>query len=385
MNLDKNNMKKICLLITFAILLSWGINNGLVFLGVISYLFGLVSPFVIGAAMAFVLNAPMRVIERNVRNLGEKKSFGFLKKNYRIPSIVLTLILVVFFIWAVFMLIIPELGKTAVICMNNIQPFLEEWKEQAMRLAADYPNLEEQIRNIDINWVSISQNVVSFLSVGAGSVVKSTVSVATTVVSVVVNIVLALIFAIYVLTQKEKLSRQGKKLLYAYVKRERADWILRIMRLSNKTFSNFVTGQFVEACILGLMFFVTMSIFKLPYAIVVSVVIVVSALIPIVGAFIGCVFGALLIVMVSPMKAVVFVILFLVLQQIEGNIIYPRVVGNSIGLPAIWVLVAITLGGNMMGIIGMLIFIPICSVCYTILGETVNSRLKKRGIDVEKQ
>lgn len=149
------------------------------------------------------------------------------------------------------------------------------------------------------------------------------------------------------------------------------------MRLSNKTFSNFVTGQFVEACILGLMFFVTMSIFKLPYAIVVSVVIVVSALIPIVGAFIGCVFGALLIVMVSPMKAVVFVILFLVLQQIEGNIIYPRVVGNSIGLPAIWVLVAITLGGNMMGIIGMLIFIPICSVCYTILGETVNNRLKK--------
>ncbi|MDE7423465.1 MAG: AI-2E family transporter [Lachnospiraceae bacterium] len=385
MNLDKNNMKKVCLLIAFAILLSWGINNGLVFLGIISYLLGLISPFIIGAAMAFVLNAPMRAIEKNVRNLGEKKRFGFFKKNYRVISIILTLILVIFFIWAVFMLIIPELGKTAVICMNNVQPFLEQWKERAMQLAADYPDLEKQIRNIDINWVSISQKLVSFLSVGAGSVVKSTVNVATTIVSVVVNIVLALIFAIYVLTQKEKLSRQGKKLLYAYVKRERADWILRIMRLSNKTFSNFVTGQFVEACILGLMFFVMMTIFRLPYAIVISVVIVVSALIPMVGAFIGCVFGVLLIIMVSPMKAVAFVVLFLVLQQIEGNIIYPRVVGNSIGLPAIWVLVAITLGGNMMGIIGMLIFIPICSVCYTILGETVNNRLEKRGIDVEKQ
>lgn len=385
MNLDKNNMRRICLLIAFAVFLSWGINNGLMFLGVISYLFGLIAPFVIGAAMAFVLNAPMRAVEKNIRKLEEKKGFGFLKKNYRIFSIVLTLILVIFFIWAVFMLIIPELGRTAVICMNNVEPFLENWKIKAMQLAADYPNLEEQIRNIDINWVSISQNIVSFLSVGAGSVVKSTVSVATTVVSVVVNIVLALIFSIYVLSQKEKLSRQGKKLLYAYVKKERADGILRIMRLSNKTFSNFVTGQFVEACILGLMFFVTMTILQLPYAIVVSVVIVVSALIPIVGAFIGCVFGALLIVMVSPMKAIVFVILFLVLQQIEGNIIYPRVVGNSIGLPAIWVLVAITLGGNMMGIIGMLIFIPICSVCYTVLGEAVNARLKKREIDVEKQ
>ena len=254
-----------------------------------------------------------------------------------------------------------------------------------MQLAADYPNLEEQIRDIDINWVSISQKLVSFLSVGAGSVVKSTVNVATTVVSTVVNVVLALIFAIYVLAQKEKLSRQGKKLLYAYIKKERADWILKITRLYNKTFSNFVTGQFMEACILGLMFFVSMSIFNLPYAIVVSVVIAVSALIPVVGAFIGCVFGILLIVMVSPMKAIIFVVLFLVLQQIEGNVIYPRVVGNSIGLPAIWVLVGITLGGNMMGIVGMLIFIPICSVIYSVLGESVNNRLKKKGIDVEKQ
>ena len=385
MNLDKNNMKKLCLLITFAILLSWGVNNGLIFLGVIGYLFGLITPFVIGAAMAFVLNAPMRALEKGIRKLGEKKGFGFLKKQYRICSILGTFILVFFFIWAVFMLIIPELGRTAKICMDNVQPFLEKVKIQALQLAADYPNLEEQIRDIDINWVSISQKLVSFLSVGAGSVVKSTVNVATTVVSTVVNVVLALIFAIYVLAQKEKLSRQGKKLLYAYIKKERADWILKITRLSNKTFSNFVTGQFMEACILGLMFFVSMSIFNLPYAIVVSVVIAVSALIPVVGAFIGCVFGILLIVMVSPMKAIIFVVLFLVLQQIEGNVIYPRVVGNSIGLPAIWVLVGITLGGNMMGIVGMLIFIPICSVIYSVLGESVNNRLKKKGIDVEKQ
>lgn len=385
MNFDRDSMKKICLLITFAILLSWGVNNGIVFLGLISYFLGLVSPFIIGGSIAFVLNAPMRVLEKSILKLGEQKGFGFLKKKYRIFSILLTLVLVIFLIWAVFMLIIPELGRTAVICMENVQPFMEDLKVRAIKLTANYPDLKEKIKNIDINWTSISQNLVSFLSIGAGSVVKSTVSVATTVVSVVVNFVLALIFAIYVLAQKEKLSRQGKKILYAYVKKERADSILKIMRLTNKTFAGFVTGQFVEACILGLMFFVTMSIVGLPYAIVISVVIGVCSLIPLVGSFIGCAFGALMIVMVNPMKAVIFIVLFVVLQQIEGNIIYPRVVGGSIGLPAIWVLVAITLGGNVMGVIGMIIFIPLASVCYAVLGEAVNNRLDKREIDVEEQ
>lgn len=385
MNLDKNNMKKICLLIAFAVLLSWGINNGWMFLAVLKYLFGLISPFAIGAAIAFVINAPMRFVEKGIRRLENKKGFGFIKKSYRVISILLTFVIMVFFIGAVFMLIIPELGRTAMICMQNVEPFLEKAKTQALRISANYPNIEKQIKSIDINWMSISQKVATFLSVGAGSVVKSTVSAATTVVNVMVEWILALIFAIYVLAQKEKLSQQAKKLLYAYMKKERAGWILRVARLSNKTFSNFVTGQFVEACILGFMFFVTMSIFRVPYAIVISVMISVTALIPVVGAFIGCVFGVILIIMVSPMKTVTFLIMFIVLQQIEENLIYPRVVGGSIGLPAIWVLVGITLGANLMGIVGMLIFIPILSVVYSVLGESVNGRLNKKGIDVDQQ
>lgn len=385
MNLDKNNMKKICLLIAFAVLLSWGINNGWMFLAVLKYLFGLISPFAIGAAIAFVINAPMRFVEKGIRRLENKKGFGFIKKSYRVISILLTFVIMVFFIGAVFMLIIPELGRTAMICMQNVEPFLEKAKTQALRISANYPNIEKQIKSIDINWMSISQKVATFLSVGAGSVVKSTVSAATTVVNVMVEWILALIFAIYVLAQKEKLSQQAKKLLYAYMKKEHAGWILRVARLSNKTFSNFVTGQFVEACILGFMFFVTMSIFRVPYAIVISVMISVTALIPVVGAFIGCVFGVILIIMVSPMKTVTFLIMFIVLQQIEENLIYPRVVGGSIGLPAIWVLVGITLGANLMGIVGMLIFIPILSVVYSVLGESVNGRLNKKGIDVDQQ
>lgn len=383
MNLDKDNIKKIAMLISFAILFSWVINNAAMFLFVLRYLFGLISPFVIGAGIAFVVNAPMKGIEKGISRISEHKGFGFLKKINRMLSIILTFVLIIVLILAVFLLIIPELGRTALTWIDNMQPVFERWQDKAIRLAKDYPDLEEQIRNIDINWTNLSQKAVGFLSAGAGSMVKSTVNVATTVVNTIVNMVLALIFAIYVLSQKEKLKRQFKKLLYAYGKKNRVNWILDVMRLSNRTFSNFVTGQFLEACILGGMFFVAMSIFGIPYAIVVSVVIVVTALIPMVGAFIGCIFGVILIAMVNPMKALWFVILFLVLQQIEGNIIYPRVVGNSVGLPAIWVLVAITLGGNMMGVVGMILFIPLASVIYTILGKAVNDRVRKKGIKVE--
>lgn len=383
MNLDKNNMKKIALLITFAIALYWLINNPVVFLGVLSYLVNLVSPFLVGAAIAFVLNAPLRSIEKKIRALSEKKGFGFLKKCYRVVSILLTFVLVIAVIVLVFFLIIPELGRTALTFAGTVQPAMDKLQRQLLKLAQDYPDLEQQIRSIDINWATIGQKMVSFLSVGAGSLVKSTVSVATTVVSVVTNGLISIIFAVYVLAQKENLSRQAKKMLYAVCKKERADAILQIMRFTNRTFTSFITGQFLEACILGAMFFVSMSILGFPYAMVISLVIIVSALIPIVGAFIGCVFGVILIVMVNPVKALWFIVLFLVLQQIEGNVIYPRVVGNSVGLPALWVLVAITVGGNMMGVLGMILFIPICSVIYALLREIVNRRIEEKKVKID--
>lgn len=383
MNLDHKNMKKIALLITFAIVLYWAVNNADGCLRSFAYVTSLISPFLVGAAIAFVLNAPMKVIEKQIRALAKKKGFSFLEKCYRVVSILLTIVLVIAIIVLVFFLIIPELGRTAMTFATSIQPAAEKLQKQLLRLAKDYPDLERQIRSIDIDWASLSQKVVSFLSVGAGSLVKSTVSVATTVVSVVVDFVLAIIFAIYVLAQKETLSRQAKKLLYAAVQKGKADYILKVMRLANRTFSSFVTGQFLEACILGAMFFVTMSIFRFPYAMVISLVIVVSALIPIVGAFIGCAFGIILIVMVSPVKAFWFVVLFLVLQQIEGNVIYPRVVGSSVGLPAIWVLVAITVGGNMFGVMGMILFIPLCSVMYSVMRELINKRISQRKIKID--
>ena len=204
------------------------------------------------------------------------------------------------------------------------------------------------------------------------------------IIGALVSFFIGFVFAVYILMAKEKLAGQGRQILYAFLKEQTADKVLYVLGLSSKTFSKFISGQCLEACILGLMFFVTMTIFGLPYAMLISVLIAFTALIPMVGAFIGCAIGVLLILMVSPLKALIFLAMFLVLQQIEGNLIYPHVVGGSIGLPSIWVLVAITVGGNLMGVAGMIIFIPICSVLYALFRLYVKNRLAENNVSPEK-
>lgn len=226
------------------------------------------------------------------------------------------------------------------------------------------------------------QSVIAFFKSGVGNVFDSTISVATSIVGAVTTFAIAFVFACYILLQKEKLHVQVKKILFAYLPEKRANNVLGICSLTYKTFSNFLTGQCVEACILGTMFFITMSIIRLPYALLVGVLIAFTALIPIFGAFIGCAVSAFLILMVDPWKALIFVIMFLVLQQLEGNLIYPKVVGNSVGLPSIWVLAAVSIGGSLMGVVGMLIFIPLLSVVYAIFRGDVYRRLEKKGIEV---
>ena len=211
---------------------------------------------------------------------------------------------------------------------------------------------------------------------------NSTMSAIGSIVSGVTTFVIAFVFALYVLLQKEKLNVQMRKVMYAFLPEARVEWCLEICSLTGKSFSSFLTGQCVEALILGTMFFIVMSILNMPYALLVGVLIAFTALIPIFGAFIGCIVGAFLILMVNPLQALIFVIVFLVLQQIEGNLIYPKVVGSSVGLPSIWVLAAVTIGGNLMGIVGMLIFIPIVSVVYTLFRASVYKHLKMKHRDI---
>ena len=247
-------------------------------------------------------------------------------------------------------------------------------------LPDSYPALAPAVAELNIDWSSLADSIVTFVQNFAAGVVSSGVGIFSGIVSGVVTFVIAFTFSIYVLFQKERLARQAKQILYAVFPEKITEKILSVAALSNQVFSSFLSGQCVEAVILGTLFVITMSILGMPYAMLTGIVIAITALIPIFGAFIGCVIGMLLIVMVDPVQAVWFLVLFLVLQQIEGNLIYPHVVGNSIGLPSIWVLVAVTVGGNMFGILGILVFIPLCSVLYALFAMFVKKRLREREI-----
>ena len=235
-----------------------------------------------------------------------------------------------------------------------------------------------RLNNLDVDLDKLLDSVIAFFRNGAGNVLNSTVYAIGSIVNGVTTFVIAFVFACYILLQKEKLGVQVKKVMHAFLKEKWEKRCLKVCTLTSKTFSNFLTGQCLEALILGSMFFVAMSLFKMPYALLVGVLVAFTALIPIFGAFIGCVVGAFLILMVDPLQALFFVIMFLVLQQIEGNLIYPKVVGNSVGLPSIWVLAAVTIGGSLMGVVGMLIFIPLVSVVYTLFRESVYKRLEQK-------
>lgn len=237
-----------------------------------------------------------------------------------------------------------------------------------------------QLPEFSLNSAELQNNITSFLSKYGEDFLNTTIGITSSIFSLVVNLVLALAFSLYLLAQKETLTGQAKKVVRALFSEKWAHWITDVARMTNRTFSNFVTGQLTEAVILGTLCFLGMLIFRLPYAGVISVLVGFTALIPIFGAFIGVGIGAFLILLVSPIKALWFILFFVILQQLEGNLIYPRVVGKSVGLPGIWVLAAVTVGGNAFGLAGMLLAVPLCSVLYTLARQGVNARLARKGL-----
>lgn len=383
MNFNKENLRHIKELIVFTLVLLIALWNYDLVLEAFGFAGNIIFPFLVGGAIAFVLNVPMSFLERNLFGNEKTPSKSRLKRASRPLSLVLTIVCVLGVIAVVMFVVIPQLGKTFVSLGRNIQRFIPQvmlWLED---LFENNQEILALIGEMDMSWDKMIDSVLEFLKSGVGNVFDSTISVATSIVGSVTTFVIAFVFACYILLQKEKLHVQMKKILFAYLPEKRVENILDICSLTYRTFSNFLTGQCVEALILGTMFFIVMGIIRLPYALLVGVLIAFTALIPIFGAFIGCAVGAFLILMVDPWKAVIFVVLFLVLQQIEGNLIYPKVVGNSVGLPSIWVLVAVSIGGSLMGVIGMLVFIPLVSVVYTIFRGDVYRRLGEKKIEVQ--
>ena len=383
MNFDKESMKKLRQLILFTIVILIALWNYNIIFGWIRFAFGIIFPFLLGGAIAFVLNVPMNFLEEKIfgnRYLKDKK---IAKRLARPVSLVLTIAIVIGVVVLVMFVVIPELTTTLISLGKTISDFMPEAQRFLQDFFTDNNEVSQWLNSLNLNVDRLLDSAVSFFQNGVGDVLNSTMSAIGSIVSGVATFVIAFVFACYVLLQKEKLRVQVTKVMYAYLPEKRVEWCLEVCSLTAKSFSSFLTGQCVEALILGMMFFIVMSILNMPYTLLVAVLIAFTALIPIFGAFIGCVIGAFLILMVDPLQALIFVIMFLILQQIEGNLIYPKVVGASVGLPSIWVLAAVTIGGNVMGIVGMLIFIPIVSVIYTLFRASVYKRLKKKNRDLK--
>ena len=382
MHPDKKTMRNLFFVAGGVVILSWLLLDTARVHVVLSTVWDLIAPFVIGAILAFVFNVPMRAIENQLADI---KKPGL----RRGLAIVLTILLLVLIITFVVELLVPQLQKTieslvqtipafAIRCVDSLTGFLEEHPELNQMVSSNVDYLQH------IDWSLLLQKALKVVGDSVSSILGGTFLAIGNVTTALVNTFVSLVFAMYCLGRKEILAAQGRRLLYSLLPEKWADEIVRVMRLSNVTFSNFISGQCLEACILGSLFAVTMLIFRMPYVPLVSVIIAVTALVPVVGAFVGCVLGAFFILVDDPVQAVSFVILFLILQQLENNLIYPRVVGTSIGLPGMWVLVAVTIGGELMGVAGMLLMIPMASVLYTLLGEFTGRRLEQRGIAPEK-
>ena len=374
MDLNKLSMKKIRELIIFTVLLVVALWKFEVVIDVLKTIGGILFPFVLGGAIAFVINVPMSFLEKKIFGKAKEENKAG-KKLARPVSLLLTIILAVGVVVLVMFGVIPQLTRTIASLMISIANFIPQMQDWIREFSHNNQDIMKLVNQVQFNPDQAIKWGISILGSGAGNMMNTTMSAVGSIVSGFATFFIAFSFACYILFQKEKLYVQIRKVFFAFIPKQKAEAFLKICSLTYRTFANFLTGQCVEAVILGSMFVVTLSILKMPYALLIGTLIAFTALIPIFGAFIGCAVGCFLIFMVSPKQAILFIIVFLILQQIEGNLIYPHVVGGSVGLPSIWVLAAVT-----MGIVGMLIFIPLVSVLYTIFREFVYLRLKEKNI-----
>ena len=379
--IDKKTLRYIFLGIAGCILLYWVLHETSRVWSVMKVIGGVIAPFALGSALAFILNVPMRFVE---------KGLTFIKKEglRRATAIVLTLLLLALVLTVVLLLLVPQLIITVESLIDQLPEFGKRCLEHTESFLSQHPELLDMLNEYtdfeNLDWSELIQKGISLITSGLYSVADYVVDIVSSLVSGTITVIIGVVFCFYALARKEILARQCRRILYSVLRENYADEIIRVGRMANATFSKFFAGQCIEAVILGAMFAVTMSIFRMPYVPLVSVIISVTSLVPIVGAFVGCIVGAFLILVQDPMQAVWFVVLFLVLQQIEEHLIYPKVVGNSVGLPGMWVLFAVGVGGDLFGVVGMMVMIPIMSVLYTLAREFTNKRVVDRNIPREK-
>lgn len=374
MKIRSDQLKNAIILITFGVVLIWALDNLNNIWNIFLIILSIASPLMIGIAIAFVMNVPMRFFERTIL----KK----LPQNVKRPvSYIITLFLFVFIIFITLFIVVPELYNSFQELINRVPQAWNNfisWFETTALIENEY--IARFIKNTTIDWKDIEQKGINLLSARASDWLLSTFSVATSVLGTIVSIVLGFVFSVYILLQKEKLINQVKRISIALFPRCIHRKLVYLANLTNKSFSSFLSGQLLEAIIIGSMFFVAMKIFNFPFALVISLLIAITSFVPIVGAFIGATLGTLLILIEDVKMGFWFLVMFLIIQQIEGNLIYPNVAGKTVGLPSIWVLAAITIGGSLFGVLGIILFVPLGNILYTLIKEFVENRLRAKNV-----
>ena len=376
--MDKKELKKYLIIGAVAVAVMVIVKN-LSYIGsFISLIFTAFSPLVIGCAIAFVFNIIMSFFERHYFPKSRKK---IAEKTKRPVCLLFSVCIVALGIFLIAKIVVPEVAESCKVLYNTIPDIAEKLKEWAIKNFENIPDIQKKISELDINWATVTENIASFLTSGATGLISSLVGIIGSFTLSITKICVGIAFAIYLLIYKDGIKKGVSRLKNAYLEKKTADKLQHIFDVTNKTFKSFFVGQFTEAIILGFLCSIGMLILRLPYAVMTGTVVGVTALVPIVGAFIGAIVGAFMILTVNPMQAVIFIIFLIILQQIEEKFIYPKVVGSSIGLPGIWVLASITVGGAMSGILGMLLGVPTVAVIYKLVCEN----LEKRESEKEKQ
>ncbi|MGL5381304.1 AI-2E family transporter [Clostridium sp.] len=373
-----NKFKQNILLSTYIVILAFILLNLDFVTDFIFGILGIFSPFIIAIAIAFVLNLLMNFFETRVLSFMDKSKSSSIRSLKRPVAITITLLSIIGLFVGLVIFVVPQFASSVSTLLDSVPQYIKSFEN----LLSEYVDSSELFATLAKELMVVWKDLLQFGGQLLGNSLSSLLDMTMTFTNGVINFILALIFAIYMLYSKETLIRHIKKLLYAFLDKKTTERILRVGKISNITFSKFITGQCVEAIILGFLCFVGMTILSMPYALLISVLIGVTALIPIFGAFIGTVPAIFIILIIDPVKALWFIVFILVLQQLENKLIYPKVVGKSIGLSAIWVMLAMIVGGSSLGLLGMIIGIPVFAVLYQLLTIITNKRLNNKKIDI---
>ena len=383
MKLDRKNVRTILLIIAFAVLLYTAAQNLASVYGAVRTVWRVFGVVITGLAMAFVLNVPLKLFENRVFYGMSEDRRPLVRKLRRPVSLAFALVVSLGHIGILIAVVLPQLTATVAEVAARLPEYISSAVNWLNDFLAGFGIEIESLKNFTVDWEKVFSELTTYLKEGSAnvdgsSVVDTVTGVGTSVVSTVMNTFLGLVVAVYILAQKERIGRFTRRCIDAFLPQKAASGLARIASMASETFSNFVAGQLADSCILGILCYICMRIFRFPYPEVISVVIGVTSLVPMVGSFIGEVIGALLILIVSPLKALLFVVMVLAIQQVDGAFIYPRIVGRSVGLPGVAVFCAVIVGGNVAGVIGAMIGVPVCALIYALLREAVDARLRRR-------